>query len=236
MGVNQFTDLTDGEFQAIYLTLIVPKENHNIYIDTITPNVDIDWQAAGKVTPVKNQAQCGSCWAFSATAALESAVLIAGQGTFDFSEQQLVDCSRAYGNQGCNGGWMDAAFHYIRDHGISTGREYPYVGVDQQCQHETGSRWLSGYTDVPGCDNLINALSTRTVSVAVDAGTWSPYKSGVLSNCGTSLNHGVLLIGATDAYWRIKNSWGTTWGEAGFIRITRGNTCGICTSPSYPIL
>lgn len=120
-GVNQFTDLTDAEFQALYLTLTVPKVNNEVYVDKVVPNADIDWQNAGKVTPVKNQAQCGSCWAFSATAALESTVFIATGNSNNFSEQQLVDCSRSYGNQGCNGGWMDSAFQYIRDKGITTG-------------------------------------------------------------------------------------------------------------------
>jgi C1A family cysteine protease len=236
IGINQFTDLTNAEFQAIYLTLIVPKENNNIYIDTITPNADIDWQAAGKVTPVKNQAQCGSCWAFSATAAHESAILIAGKPAADLSEQQLVDCSRSYGNQGCNGGWMDQAFQYAKDKGLTSTSAYPYVARDQACKIDKGDWKVTGFVDVPGCDQVLNALVARTVSVAVDASVWSPYKSGVLSNCGTAVNHGVLLIGATDAYWRIKNSWGTGWGESGFIRLARGNTCAICSYPSYPTI
>lgn len=235
MGVNQFTDLTQAEFEAIYLTLQVPKRSiKTVEVEAkATPNGDIDWSSQGKVSGVKNQGSCGSCWAFSATAAMESAYLIKGQSV-NLSEQQLVDCSRPYGNQGCNGGWMDSAFDFAQEKGLTTTDKYPYVARDQACKIATGDYKVSDYVDVNGCTDLLNALSARPVSVAVDASVWSPYRSGVLSNCGTNVNHGVLLIGATDAYWRIKNSWGTTWGESGFIRIARGDTCAVCQYPSYP--
>lgn len=121
MGVNQFTDLTQAEFEAIYLTLQVPKRSiKTVEIKATAPNGDIDWQTAGAVTPIKNQGACGSCWAFSATAAHESAIILAQKVTVSLSEQQLVDCSRSYGNQGCNGGWMDSAFDYAKDKGLTT--------------------------------------------------------------------------------------------------------------------
>lgn len=235
-GVNQFTDLTQAEFEAIYLTLQVPKRTYKEVesVVTMSSSGEIDWQKAGKVTPIKNQGGCGSCWAFSATAAQESAILLAGGESVSLSEQQLVDCSRSYGNQGCNGGWMDSAFEYAIDHGLTTTSAYPYVARDQACKIDSGDYKVDNYVDVPGCDSLLNALSARPVSVAVDASVWSPYKSGILSNCGLNVNHGVLLIGATDEYWKIKNSWGTSWGESGLIRLTRGNTCAICQYPSYP--
>jgi len=131
---------------------------------------------------------------------------------------------------------MDSAFQYIRDKGLSTQEQYPYVARDQNCKIDNGAHKVTGFVDVPGCDNLWNSLSARPVSVAVDASNWSPYKSGILSTCGLAVNHGVLLIGATDGYWRIKNSWGTGWGETGFIRLSRGNTCAICNYPSYPTI
>ena len=234
-GVNQFTDLTQAEFEAIYLTLQVPKRSYKEVDTTDTPsNGDIDWKADGKVTAVKNQGACGSCWAFSATAAQESAILLAGGETVSLSEQQLVDCSRSYGNQGCNGGWMDSAFEYARDKGLTTTSAYPYVARDQACKIDSGDYKVVDYVDVPGCTDLLNALSARPVSVAVDASVWSAYRSGILSNCAKNVNHGVLLIGATDDFWRIKNSWGTGWGESGFIRLSRGDTCAICQYPSYP--
>jgi cathepsin L len=239
MGVNQFTDLTQAEFAALYLTLQVPSEqkvSKNIDVTTSSINGDIDWSAVGKVTPVKNQGQCGSCWAFSAVAAVESEVILYGHPEADFSEQQLVDCSRSYGNQGCNGGWMDSAFQYIRDKGITSEAAYPYVARDQACKTDGGSQRITGFVDVPGCDSLLNALFTRPVSVAVDAGNWSPYRSGIFTNCGSNVNHGVLLTGASDSFWKIKNSWGPAWGESGFIRLARGNTCAICSYPSFPTL
>jgi len=131
---------------------------------------------------------------------------------------------------------MDSAFQYIIDHGIANDTNYPYVARDQACQGGGGSFWLKSFVDTPGCDNLINALAIKPVSVAVDASIWSQYKSGVMSGCGTAVNHGVLLIGATDGFWSIKNSWGVAWGEKGFIRLARGNTCAICQYPSYPNL
>lgn len=123
---------------------------------------------------------------------------------------------------------MDQAFAYIRDKKIATQAKYPYTARDGSCQDGRGEYSLKGFVDVPGCDNLRNALAVRPVSVAVDASVWSAYRSGVLSSCGTAVNHGVLLIGETDDFWRIKNSWGATWGESGYIRLAKGNTCAVC--------
>lgn len=137
---------------------------------------------------------------------------------------------------GCNGGWMDSAFQYVRDHGLVTEGEYPYVARDQGCQRDGGSIKISGFIDVPGCTNLQNALAQRPVSVAVDASNWSLYKGGVLSTCGSAINHGVLAVGMTGEFWKVKNSWGRFWGEDGYIRLAMGNTCAICDYPSYPTL
>jgi len=196
---------------------------------------DVDWVAAGKVSDVKNQASCGSCWAFSAVAAIESLYRFSGQ-TNTFSEQQLVDCSGSYGNMGCNGGWMDSAFEFVRDHGINTDQTYPYTARDGPCKYPSGSFKISTFIDVPGCDNLANALNQQPVSVAVDASNWSYYRSGIFNNCATGVNHGVLAVGYNDNYWNIKNSWGNAWGESGYIRLSRGNTCAVCNYPSYPKL
>lgn len=243
MGVNQFTDLTQAEFAALYLTLQVPSEqkvSKNIDVTTSSINGDIDWSAVGKVTPVKNQGQCGSCWAFSATASIESAYLLQDNTSVSLSEQQLVDCSRSYGNQGCNGGWMDSAFDFIIAKGITDTATYPYVARDQSCKVATGGYKIAAYVDTDGCTDLLNSLSARPISVAVDATNWSPYRSGIFTNCAKNVNHGVLLVGATDDYWRIKNSWGASWGDQGFIRLGRSasnsDTCAICQYPSYPTL
>lgn len=233
MGVNQFTALTDEEFSQIYLGLIAPTEviiEQNSEEYTVA---DVDWNAQGFVTPVKNQGQCGSCWSFSTTGGLEG--LSKSQGTLqNFSEQQLVDCSGSYGNQACNGGLMTSAYKYVRDKGIVHEDEYPYKAVKQTCKQDSGAYKIGGYTEVKACTDLANAIQQRVVSVAVDATNWSPYKSGVFSNCRTSLNHGVTLVGVNGGNWVIKNSWGPSWGEKGFIRLAAGNTCGVCNMASYP--
>jgi len=226
MGVNQFSIFTTEEFATRFLTPMplvgVPKGD-----DTMEPNVDVDWTAKGMVSPVKNQGQCGSCWAFSATGVLESFWLSKGTN-LSVSEQQLVDCTRPQGNQGCNGGWPYSALTYVKANGITTEAAYPYVAKDQTCKVQGGAYKINGYISYTGCNGLTNGISNGPVSVTVDATNWSPYKSGVFSNCGGSINHAVLLVGVVGGNWKIKNSWGTTWGEAGFIRLNQGNTCGLC--------
>jgi C1A family cysteine protease len=233
MGLNQFSALTTEEFAQQYLGTIVAESSNDIESVDDAMIGDIDWVAAGYVTGVKNQGSCGSCWAFSATGGLEGLSKQLGD-LQSFSEQQLVDCSGSYGNQACNGGLMDNAFKFVKDKGIVLEAEYPYKGVKQTCSKTTGAFKIGGFTDIKNCNDLATGLAGRPISVAVDATNWSPYKSGVFSNCKTSLNHGVLLVGVTDQYWKVKNSWGTTWGEAGYVRLARGNTCGICNVASYP--
>jgi C1A family cysteine protease len=199
MGVNQFSDLTDEEFVQTYLGTIVPTENiiEDSSNDAISVG-DVDWTSQGAVTPVKNQGQCGSCWAFSATGGLEGLSKLAFGNLQSFSEQQLVDCSGKYGNMACNGGLMDNAFKYVRDNGIVHEDEYPYTAKKQTCSKNAGDFKISGFTDVKSCNDLANAVTGRPISVAVDATNWSRYQSGVFNNCSTRLNHGVLLVGITD--------------------------------------
>ena len=239
MGVNQFTAMTQEEFEQTYLGLIVSESNQNVEVieEEFTAPEDIDWNSKGYVTPVKNQGQCGSCWAFSTTGGLEG--LSKAKGNLEsFSEQQLVDCSSKYGNHGCNGGLMTNAFKYVKDNGIVHEDEYPYKAHQQKCQKDGGNFKISGYTEIHDCDTLANELKNRVISVAVDASRWSSYHSGVMTNCGTQLNHGVTLVGASSGNWVIKNSWGGSWGEHGFIRLgpskDKKGTCGVCTMASYP--
>lgn len=129
---------------------------------------------------------------------------------------------------------MTNAFKYVKDKGIVHEDEYPYKPVKQACKQDSGPFKITGFTEVKNCNALTSAIAERVVSVAVDASNWSPYKSGVFSNCGTRLNHGVTLVGVQDGNWWVKNSWGAGWGEKGFIRVKAGNTCGICNMAAYP--
>lgn len=130
---------------------------------------------------------------------------------------------------------MDSAFQYVIKYGLNLQSDYPYVARNQACAKKGGAGKITGFVDVQKvCTNLASALSERPISVAVDASVWSSYRSGVLSGCSTNVNHGVLLVGVSDSAWKIKNSWGSSWGESGFIRLSPGNTCAVCSYPSYP--
>lgn len=205
----------------------------------------IDWVAKGAVTPFKNQQSCGSCWAFSTTGAIEGALFIASNQLVSLSEEELVQCDHN-GDQGCQGGLMDNAFGWLAQNGICTENDYPYTsgsGNTGTCsKHCSAAATLTGHVDVPSEDALVTAVSKQPVSVAIEAdkSVFQLYSGGVLDNagCGTNLDHGVLAVGyGTDGkdYWKVKNSWGSGWGEQGYIRMARGkNMCGIASEPSYP--
>ena len=237
MGFTKFMDLTAEEFKARYLsTKIQATANHTKILPTTNVPASVDWRTKGAVSAVKDQGQCGSCWAFSTTGSLESLAFLSGKGLQSFSEQQLVDCSTTQGNQGCNGGLMDYAFTYVQANGITTESAYPYEAVDQTCATDGGAFKIGGYTDVAAgdVDQLAAAVAQQPVSIAVDAENWQLYSGGVFSDCSTSLDHGVLLVGYTSDAWIVKNSWAESWGETGYIRLARGNTCGLANSASYP--
>lgn len=250
LGLNHLSDLSKSEFLAKYTGLKrhakAPK-NVELKLLQANPSNNANWTAAGAVTPVKNQGNCGSCWAFSSTGALEGLNFIKNKPSSiaSYSEQQLVDCSTSYGNHGCNGGLMQNAFKYVQANGITTEQNYPYTAKDGTCKTKTGVFKITGYKNVPhkSSGGLAGACDGQPVSVSIDATNIQSYKSGIFAdkNCGTSLNHGVLLTAYDSNVWYVKNSWGQSWGEAGYIRFSRtavsdasGGICGILLDASYP--
>jgi C1A family cysteine protease len=259
LGINEFADLTAEEFKFYMLgarahdqMTMFDVTNHTFddKFDDVTADA-VDWRTRGFVTRVKQQGQCGSCWAFSTTGALEGQWFKKTGRLVALSEQNLVDCDKA--QHGCNGGWPPKAFEYItRNNGIDTEQSYPYNGKDTnpcRFQPSTVGARCSGYRMVtPQTERVLQqAVATvGPISVAIDAGQQSFmfYKSGVYVDprCTQNINHAVLTVGYGQLqgqdYWIIKNSWGTEWGMQGYVLMARNrnNQCGIATYASYPVV
>ncbi len=273
LGHNLYSGLNSNEFNQF-----MGFKNNELYLQekglrgsniiTSIDNTDltalpasIDWTAKGAVTPVKDQGQCGSCWSFSTTGALEGAYEIKYGSLVSFSEQQLVDCDLGVRlNHGCNGGLMDSAFSWISTNGgLCTESDYPYFSgttktngaCQTSCKLVSGSKIVK-YVDVtPNSDSaMMTALAQQPVSIAIEAdqSSFQLYKSGVFTgSCGTNLDHGVLVVGyGSDNgvdFYKVKNSWSTSWGENGYIRLGRGSQynkgagqCGMLMEGSYPVV
>jgi C1A family cysteine protease len=248
MGINALSDYTTAEFSAMkgYRPAARSGKVH-VFNQTQQQPVAIDWRTKGAVTDVKNQLQCGSCWAFSATGCMEGAVQIATGTLTSLSEQQLMDCSTKEGDQSCEGGLMDNAFQFVIDNaGICAEDAYPYKAVDEKCQTTcTSVSTIKSFTDIAAGDeqSLYQASAMQPISIAIEAdqAIFQGYKSGILNGkCGKNLDHGVLVVGyGYDAttklnFWIVKNSWGADWGEKGYVRMVRGmDECGLSEAASY---
>jgi cathepsin L len=251
LAMNEFGDLTFEEFHFMYTGYRRPmllRAKGYVDLSEEVADVAVDWQVMGAVTPVKNQGQCGSCWAFSTTGAVEGAWFISNKTLISMSEQELMDCSKDLGNDSCEGGLMDYAFEYILHHGICSESSYPYKMADRKsCDSCSPVAQISSYTDINQTDaDLAKAVTRQPVSVAIEADeeAFQFYSSGVLTgDCGTQLDHGVLAVGYGELngtqYWKVKNSWGAGWGQGGYILIQRGKAqeggqCGILLAASFP--
>ena len=261
MGINQFTDLTAEEFKAQFVSGLKKEVGGSYGCKSFSSSASgapdaIDWRKKDAVTSVKNQGQCGSCWTFSATGAMEGAWAISTKQLVDLSEQELVDCAtgKAYGSHGCNGGQMEGAFKYMVEHGQCTDASYPYTsGVSKTggtCKTCSAVAHALSCSDVTPNDqiSLKGAVAQQPVAIAIEADTkyFQSYSGGILtsSECGTTLDHGVLIVGYGQEngqkYWTVKNSWGTSWGDQGYVKIARSEStndagiCGIAMDPSFP--
>jgi len=257
LGINQFADMTNDEFRLYmngYIQRMLPSGNA-VHVPRLAVQdlpAAVNWTAKGFVTPVKNQKQCGSCWAFSTTGSLEGAHFNSTKKLVSLSEQNLVDCSKKEGNKGCQGGLMDNAFMYIKKKGIDTEESYPYKGRQGRCHYKKANvgATLTSWTDVKSgseADLQSAVAEIGPISVAIDAGhqSFQLYKHGVYvePKCSSKLlDHGVLATGygTLDGkdYWLVKNSWSPKWGIDGYIMMARNhkNMCGIATQASYPIV
>jgi cysteine peptidase B len=252
-GINAFSDLSAEEFRVYHngRAYFAAKDKTVSAEQPALPRAgkSIDWRTKGAVTPVKNQGQCGSCWAFSSTGNIEGQWKLAGNELVSLSEQELVSCDTT--SDGCNGGLMDLAFEWLikaRGGAIDTEASYPYKsgsGVAPKCDlngKKVGAK-IKGYKNIAKSESAMAdfVYSSGPLSVAVDATSWQTYTSGIMTNCiSQQIDHGVLIVGFDTAYstpyWIIKNSWAASWGEEGYIRVKYGsNECLITSDPCTSI-
>ncbi|XP_007089067.1 procathepsin L-like [Panthera tigris] len=259
VAMNGFGDMTNEEFKQVMNGLQMQKHKKGkVFQAPLFAKIpsSVDWREKGYITPVKDQGPCGSCWAFSATGALEGQMFRKTGKLVSLSEQNLVDCSQAEGNEGCNGGLMNNAFQYVKDNGgLDSEESYPYHAQDESCKYKPQDSAANdtGFFDIPQQEKaLMVAVATKgPISVGIDAShfTFQFYHEGIYydPDCSSEdLDHGVLVIGygteigqsINNTYWIVKNSWGANWGIDGYIKMAkdRKNHCGIATMASFPVV
>jgi len=253
-GWNDYTDLCPEEFEIYHNAKFTAIQQGPNVVQAVpsgeAPLDSIDWRTKGAVTPVKNQGQCGSCWTFSATGAMEGVHFLAKQQLVGLSEEELTQCAKSAGD-GCQGGWMDKAIEWVvTNRGIDSETDYPYTsgtGITGLCKEDKRTKYVASFSKVVEIAHTEVAIAdylakSGPVSIGVDASSgWQTYAGGIMRDCfGTQIDHGVLAVGygssGATPYWIVKNSWGRSWGESGYIRLEKGtNQCGIKSSPCSAI-
>lgn len=260
LGLNEFADMTNHEFRTGFdskiqhFRMLKGERRQTPFMHGTKTDLptSVDWRKNGAVNPIKNQGRCGSCWAFSTIVGVEGINKIKTNQLVSLSEQELVDCETDC--NGCDGGLMENAYEYIKETGgVTSEQTYPYSARGGRCDTSKKNSpivKIDGFENVPENDEnaLKKAIAQQPVSIAIDAGglSFQLYREGVYNgNCGTELNHGVGAVGYGTTqdgidYWLVRNSWGTGWGEQGYIRMQRGlnapeGLCGLAMDASYPI-
>jgi len=248
LGVNQFSHLSIDEFKAQFTggkggSILSSDDAHMGVLEIGERASSVDWSTdSSVVNPVKDQGQCGSCWAFSAVGTVESAYALAAGKLGSYAEQQLVDCDHTGGSAGCNGGWNQYGISYIGQTGIASESSYPYTATDGSCRSVSKSLAagaVTGYNSVTGSvAGLESALNASPVSVTVAAdSTWQQYRSGVLSQgCTSQVDHAVIAVGYDSSTFKIRNSWGASWGERGYVRVSNTVSNPYCLWTDSPVV
>lgn len=257
-GITKFADLTPEEFQTQYLNGAIEARpmgpSTKLHLPTGPLPTEFDWRAKNAVTPVKDQGQCGSCWAFSVVEAIESQWFLSGKPLAQLSPQQIVDCDQGSGDYGCSGGDTPTAYQYvIKAGGLESESSYPYTAEDGKCQFKPSSvvakisSWAYITTSKNETEMMAGLASKGPLSICVDAASWQFYIGGVITGlCGQDLDHCVVVTGFSkqvgwDTYeydvWNIRNSWGEDFGYGGYLYVERGsNLCGVANEVTIPLI